>query len=199
MLANLYMRRFVLGWKTLGHEQQLDARLVNYADDFVICTRPGRAEAAMDAMRGIMGKLKLTVNEKKTRICRLPEETFNFLGYTFGSLHSFRTGRPYLGLTPADKKIQGICHAISERTDRRTTWQDVREVVTDLNRKLRGWSNYFSVGTIVSAYKIVLKHTRRRLRLWLCKKHKMRGEGRKRFPNTHLHADLGLLQLRGVS
>jgi RNA-directed DNA polymerase len=199
LLANLYMRRFVLGWKTLGHEQKLDARLVNYADDFVICTRPGRAQAAMDAMRGIMGKLKLTVNEKKTRICRLPEETFNFLGYTFGPRHSFRTGRPYLGLAPADKKIQGLCHAISERTDRRTTWQDVREVVTDLNRKLRGWSNYFRVGTVVSAYQIVLKHARRRLRQWLCWKHKMRGRGHKQFPNTHLHADLGLLQLRGVS
>lgn len=199
LLANLYMRRFILGWKTLGHERRLDARLVNDADDFVICTRPGRAEAAMDAMRGIMGKLKLTVNEKKTRICRLPEETFNFLGYTFGSLHSFRTGRSYIGLIPADKKIQGMSRAISERTDRRTTGQDVRVVVNDLNRKLRGWSNYFSVGTVVPAYKIVLKHARRRLRRWLCKKHKVRGAGYNRFPDTLLHEDLGLHQLRGVS
>lgn len=199
LLANLYMRRFVLGWKTLGYEQKLDARVVNYADDFVICTRPGRAQAAMEAMRGIMGKLKLTVNEKKTRTCRLPEETFNFLGYTFGRLHSFRTGQFYLGLAPRDDRIQGTCRKISERTDRRTTWQDVGEVVTDLNLQLRGWSNYFSVGTVVPAYKIVLKHARRRLRWWLCKKHKMRGNGYKQFPNTYLHAELGLLQLRGVS
>ena len=199
LLANLYMRRFILGWKTLGHEQKLDARLVNYADDFVICTRPGRAQAAMDAMRGIMGKLRLTVNEKKTRICRLPEETFNFLGYTFGRLYSFRTGRDYLGLTPADKKIQGLCLAISERTDRRTTCQDVREVITDLNRKIRGWSNYFSVGTVKSAYAIVMKHARRRLRRWLCKKHKIRGKGYHRFPTPHLHEELGLLQLLGLS
>ena len=86
------MRRFVLGWKTLGHEQRLDARLVNYADDFRDLQR-GRAKAAMDMMRGIMGKLKLTVNEKKTRICRLPEGTFSFLGYTFGRLYSFFSGR----------------------------------------------------------------------------------------------------------
>src|SRR6266436_5304792 len=79
LLANLYMRRFILGWKVLGHADRLNARIVNYADDFVICTRPGRAQAAMEAMRGIMGKLKLTVNEKNTRTCRLPEETFNFL------------------------------------------------------------------------------------------------------------------------
>jgi group II intron reverse transcriptase/maturase len=199
LLANLYMRRFILGWKTLGHEQRLDAHLVNYADDFVICTRPGRAEAAMDEMRAIMKQLKLTVNEKKTRICRLPEETFNFLGYTFGRLHSFRTGRSYLGLTPADKKIHGICQEISECTDRRTTGKDVRDVVINLNRKLRGWSNYFSVGTVVPAYGIVLKHARRRLRRWLCKKHKIRGIGYHRFPNPYLHGKLSLIQLRGVS
>jgi RNA-directed DNA polymerase len=198
LLANLYMRRFVLGWKTLGHEQKLDARIVNYADDFVICMRRGRGLQAMQAMRGIMQVLKLTVNEKKTRICRLPEETFQFLGYTFGRFYSPRTGRPYLGLTPAAKKIQAICAEISERTDRRTTWQEVREVVYDLNLKLRGWSNYFRVGTVVQPYATVLKHARRRLRRWLCEKHKVRGSGYARFPNAHLHADLGLLQLRGV-
>jgi RNA-directed DNA polymerase len=64
------MRRFILGWKELGHEQRLDARLVNYADDFVICCR-GSAEKAMAVMRNMMSKLKLTVNEKKTRLCRL--------------------------------------------------------------------------------------------------------------------------------
>jgi RNA-directed DNA polymerase len=56
------MRRFVLGWKTLGHERRLDARIVNYADDFVICCR-GTADKAMAAMRSMMEQLKLTVNE----------------------------------------------------------------------------------------------------------------------------------------
>jgi len=50
LLANLYMRRFILGWKKLGHERRLDAHLVNYADDFVICCR-GSAKQAMAAMR----------------------------------------------------------------------------------------------------------------------------------------------------
>ena len=81
LLSNLYMRRFVLGWKQLGHEKRLRARIVNYADDLVICCR-GNAEEALTTMRGIMGKLKLTVNETKTRVCRLPEEKFDFLGYS---------------------------------------------------------------------------------------------------------------------
>ena len=81
LLSNLYMRRFVLGWKQLGHEKRLRARIVNYADDLVICCR-GNAEEALTTMRGIMGKLKLTVNETKTRVCKLPEEKFDFLGYS---------------------------------------------------------------------------------------------------------------------
>lgn len=195
LLANLYMRRFVLGWKTLGHEQRLDARIVNYADDFVICTRRGRAEPAMDAMRQIMQKLRLTVNETKTRICRLPDETFDFLGYTFGRLYSRRTGGAYIGPKPSRKKVQRLCAEISAETDRRTTWRDVRDVVDRLNRKLHGWSNYFRVGTVVTAYETVMGHARRRLRRWLCEKHKARRGGYARFGNDALHGEYGLVLL----
>ena len=69
LLANLYMRRFVLGWKKLGLEKSLGTRLVIYADDIVILCRRGSADAALHHLRKIMGKLKLTVNEDKTRIC----------------------------------------------------------------------------------------------------------------------------------
>jgi group II intron reverse transcriptase/maturase len=80
LLSNLYMRRFVLGWKQLKHEKRLQAFIVNYADDLVICCRR-QAEEALATMRDMMLKLKLTVNEKKTRVCRLPEGKFDFLGY----------------------------------------------------------------------------------------------------------------------
>src|SRR5215831_11671359 len=88
LLANLYMRRFVLGWKKLGLEQSLGTRLVNYADDLVILCRRGGAENALHHLREIMSKLKLTVNEEKTRICKVPEGEFDFLGYTFGQMFS---------------------------------------------------------------------------------------------------------------
>ena len=73
LLANLYMRRFVLGWKMLGLERSLGSRIVTYADDLVILCRKGKAEEALQRLREIMGKLKLTVNEEKTRICKVPE------------------------------------------------------------------------------------------------------------------------------
>src|SRR5438105_9679477 len=97
LLSNLYMRRFILGWKVLGHEARLDAHIVNYADDFVICCR-GSADQAMTVMRSMMAKLKLTVNETKTRLCRGPDEPFNFLGYTFGRMFSPKTGGSYIGV-----------------------------------------------------------------------------------------------------
>ena len=92
MLSNLYMRRFILGWKVLGYERRFQAKIVNYADDLVICCRRN-ADQAMDAMRSIFRKLKLTVNEEKTHVCRVPDESFDFLGYTFGRCHTAKTGR----------------------------------------------------------------------------------------------------------
>ena len=110
LLSNLYMRRFVLGWKRLGHEKRLGACIVNYADDLVICCR-GRAEDALAVMRAMMIRLKLTVNEAKTRVARLPEEKFDFLGYSFGRCYSPKTGRVYLGTIPARKRVMRICEA----------------------------------------------------------------------------------------
>ena len=106
LLANLYMRRFVLGWKMLGLEQSLGSRIVTYADDLVILCR--RAEEALQQLREIMGKLKLTVNEEKTRICKVPEGEFDFLGYTFGRMYSARTGQARLGYRPSKKSIRAF-------------------------------------------------------------------------------------------
>jgi hypothetical protein len=102
LLANLYMRRFVLGWKRLGHERRLHARVVNYADDLVICCR-GQGEEALAALQSMMQKLKLTVNEAKTRLCRVPDESVDFLGYTIGRCYSPRTGGAYIGTRPSRK------------------------------------------------------------------------------------------------
>ena len=66
LLANLYFRRFLLAWERFGHRKQLDAHVVNYADDLVICCRPGNGSAALATMRQLMTRLGLTVNEAKT-------------------------------------------------------------------------------------------------------------------------------------
>ena len=193
LLANLYMRRFVLGWKTLGHERALQARIVNYADDFVICCR-GSAEQAAAAMRNMMSRLKLTVNETKTKVCRVPAETFDFLGYTFGRCYSLKTGRAYLGTRPSQKKVRKLCESISELTGRRFLWLEPEELVQRLNRRMVGWANYFRLGPVSKAYRAVDRHAADRLRHWLGRKHKVRGLGFSRFPNERLE-QLGLQRL----
>jgi len=194
LLSNLYMRRFVLGLRKLGHEKRWKAYIVNYADDLVICCRVG-AEQALAEMRMMMSRLKLTVNEKKTRVCYLPEERFDFLGYTFGRCYSMRRGRVYVGTVPSQKRVQRICRAISDETGRDTVRLDPQAMVGKLNRMLIGWANYFRLGAVSKAYSAVDLHARRRLRRWLCDKHEEARPGYKRFPEASLHSVYGLVQL----
>jgi group II intron reverse transcriptase/maturase len=194
LLSNLYMRRFVLGWKKLGHEKRWQAYIVNYADDLVICCRVG-AEHALTAMRGMMSQLKLTVNENKTRVCKPAEEQFDFLGYTFGRCYSPKTGRAYLGTTPSKKRVQRICEAISQETGRNKTLLAQETVIATLNRMMIGWANYFCLGPVSKAYRAVERHARKRLRQWLCAKHQLRGQATQQFPVTALHQVLGLVEL----
>src|SRR5262249_53876822 len=159
------MRRFVLGWKTLGHEARLDAHIVNYADDFVICCR-GTAAEAMTAMQGMMERLKQTVNESKTQICRLPGEEFDFLGFTFGRYHSSLTRKRSLQYWPSRQRISRLCVEISAMTGRAWLWMDVSSLVSTLNRALVGWRGYFSHGMYWKAFRAVDRHAWGRLRRW---------------------------------
>ena len=89
---------------------------------------------------------------------------------------------------------------LRELTDRRTVWQDVGEAVGQINRTIRGWRNYFSVGTTSGVYRAVEACCTQRLRRWLLKKHKLRRNGRLAYPYEYLFDTLGLERLtRGRS
>jgi len=194
LLSNLYMRRFVLGWKKLGHDKRLGAHIVNYADDLVICCR-GRAEEALATTRTMMTRLKLTVNETKTRVAKLPEERFDFLGYTFGRCYSTKTGHAYLGTVPAKKRVIRICQAISDETRRHKVQLDHETVVTKLNQMMSGWANYFCLGPVSKAYRAIERHACRRLRQWLRAKHQLSRASTGKFPDECLHVRFGLVRL----
>jgi len=170
------MRRFILGWKLLGHERRWSARIVNYADDFVICCK-GRAEHAMAAMRSLMDRLKLTVNDDKTHLCRIPQERFDFLGYTFGRCYNRQNRRAYISTQPSRKSIKQMVASLTLETERRRTVLDTGVIVGGLNRKLTGWANYFCHGSVSPANQAIESHVTKRLRRWLCKKHKVQGMG----------------------
>ena len=137
-------------------------------------------------MRGMMETLKLTVNDDKTHLCRIPQERFDFLGYT-GRCYSRENGRAYIGTRPSRKSIKRMVDTLTEETDRRRTLLDADYVVGRLNRKLTGGANYFCLGPVSSAYRAINTHVTQRLRWWLCKKHKVAGRGQFRYPDTYLY------------
>jgi RNA-directed DNA polymerase len=93
------------------------------------------------------------------------------------------------------KRVLRICEAISEMTGRDQTLQDQEMVVAKLNRTMVGWANYFCLGAVSKAYRAVEQHAFKRLRQWLCAKHKVVWPGTKRFPEPLLHTVLGLIRL----
>lgn len=198
LLSNVYMRRFILGWKQRGWEKVLEAKIVNYADDFVIVCRKKPAEA-MERMEMILRRIKVEVNREKTRICTVPKERFDFLGYTFGRCYSKRTGRAYIGTQPSRQRIKRLCRAISQMTRRATMVKELEGMVRSLNSRMRGWADYFQLGPVSKAYRAIDQHARHRLRQWLCGKHKIKGQGRRRFPDEYLYGELGLICLERLT
>ena len=155
----------------------------------ILCRR-GKAEAALQRLREIMGKLKLTVSEEKTRICRVPEGEFDFLGYTFGRMFSARTGQARIGHRPSKKSIQRVVEKVHALTDRSDTWQETTTLVGKVNRTLRGWANYFSVGAFSNAYRALDAYAAMRLRRWLRFKHKVRRRRGGELSTLHLYGPL---------
>jgi RNA-directed DNA polymerase len=168
---------------------------VNYADDFVILSR-GKAKEALEWTRGVLERLDLTLNEKKTSIRNAQQEGFDFLGYTFGPHYSARTGRRYIGYSPSKKSVARVKRNVGEHLTSRNkgSWDEVRE---RLNQKLRGWRAYFGQGSTAKAYRALDEYVEERVRYFLRKRHKVSTQGTSLFCMEQVYGPLGVYRLQG--
>jgi RNA-directed DNA polymerase len=194
LLANLYIHRLLKAWKKFDLESELRARIINYADDLVIVCRGG-AEDALQWLKWITEKLGLSLNEAKTCVRDARRESFDFLGYTFGPMMHRRTGRTYLGVAPSKKRMKRFKQSLRSVLCA-GNHAPLDEVVEEVNRKLRGWGQYFSIGTLEPAYRTLDRHTESLLRKFLVRRHKVPGRGTRPFSNRYLYGDLGLVRLQ---
>jgi RNA-directed DNA polymerase len=194
LLANLYMNRYLKVFHLQGLDRRYGARLVNYADDFVVLCRHGAA-AVLAQTRRWLTQMGLTLNERKTRVCQGRREPFTFLGYTFGPMHYRKDGHWYLGAAPAKKAVQRVKGRIREilRPGNQAPWA---EVVVELNAVLRGWARYFAYGTRLMAYRAVDHYVYERVRHFLRRRHKVPSRGTRRFPAEQVFGELGVFHLR---
>jgi RNA-directed DNA polymerase len=194
-LANLYMNRMLKGWRQTKRGEQFQARLVNYADDFVILSR-GKAAESLGWTRRVLERLELTLNEKKTSIRNACEERFNFLGYTFGPHYSPRTGRKYIGYSPSNKSVARIKEKVGDLLvpSNVAPWEEVSK---RLNQILGGWRAYFNCGATSKAYRAVDEHVYDKVRHFLRRRHKVSSHGTRQFPEERVFGALGVIRLQG--
>ena len=194
LLANVYIHRLLKAWKKFDLESRFGARIITYADDLVIVCR-GEAEAALSWLRWITERLGLSLNEAKTCVRDARQESFDFLGYTFGPMVYRRTGQTYLGVAPSKKRVKRFKQAL--RTVLHAgNHAPLEEVVAAVNRKLRGWGQYFSIGTLEPTYRTLDRYTLDLLRKFLVRRHKVPGRGTRQFRNQYLYEELRLVRLQ---
>jgi len=197
LLANLYLHWFEKAfYRSDGPGRWANAKLVRYADDFVVLARC-QSEQLVGWIEGLLeGRFRLTVNREKTRIVKLHEsgQSLNFLGFTLRyDRDRFGRNRRYLNLTPSAKALTRARERVRELTDRKRNFVPIAQLIDEMNRYLKGWSGYFRHGYPRRSFDKLNWYVTERLRNHL----KRRSQRPYRAPEgrtfyAHLVQDLGL-------
>lgn len=196
LLANIYFNRFLKYWDQQGLDEQLDAKIVNYADDFVILTRQ-EARRALQRTRRVIEAMGLKLNEQKTKIRNVDRQNLEFLGYAFGWKHSIEGGK-YLGAWPSKSTLKRCRRKLRKWFKRvfAMPWEWIRD---RLNTKLGGWANAYRYGSTREADWKVDDYVRERIRALLSRRQGSSGRATQQWPDGRITRRLGvgtLSQLR---
>jgi len=156
LLANLYLHWFdALFHGPQGPARKADVKLVRYADDFVALAKQMGSETIEFIESRLEGKFQLEINREKTRVVDLREQgaSLHFLGYTFRWDRDRKgRGRKYLNVFPSKKAVQREREKLHEMTSSRQCFKPIPRLMEELNRHLRGWTNYFCFGYPTSVF-----------------------------------------------
>ena len=191
LLANVYLNPLDHG---VNQQCKGQARMVRYADDFVIMCRPGRAPEVLERTKRWLQAKGLTLNEKKTRLVDIRQEGINFLGFNLTWRKSLK-GRRYLHVEPSQKSRQALREHLGEILNHWTRWKSIPEVVQETNRMLRGWAGYFHYRNSTSVMSGLKRYTRNRLRRWIWRKHDCKRGLWNAYSDERLHTHYGLYAL----
>ena len=191
LLANIYLNPLDHG---VNHQCVGQARMVRYADDFVILCRPGQAQAVLERTKRWLNAKGLTLNEKKTRLVAIRQEGINFLGFNLTWRRSLK-GRKYLHVEPSQKSRQALRESLRGILNHWTQWKSIAEVVKETNAVLRGWGGYFHYRNSTSVMVGLKRYSRHRLRRWLWRKHDCTKGLWQHYTDERLHTQYGLYSL----
>ena len=195
LLANIYLNVLDTIWKMKKVQERLEARLIRYADDFVVLCK-GNTERILGGIRTVLGDLGLTLNEGKTKVVDAEKESFNFLGFTIEVKENPKTGRKFPMIIPSKKALRHITAEIKNLTCRSNLALPKGVVVNKLNGVVRGWVNYFYYGNCSNNLLRLKGYLEERTRTYLrCKYKKSRACGYKDYPQRYMYKILGLYKI----
>jgi group II intron reverse transcriptase/maturase len=194
LLANIYLHVLDRIWKEQRVQENYGARLIRYADDFVVLC-PGPTEKVLRGIRIVLAGLRLRLNEKKTRVVDAREESFNFLGYTIQAVKNPKTGKTFPLIHPSKKAMAKIKREIKALTCRRNLALPTEVVVEELNKVVRGWVGYFYYGHCTRDLSRIKGFLDERVRIYLRRKHGKKSRGYKAYPYRYLYGTLQLYKI----
>jgi group II intron reverse transcriptase/maturase len=189
LLANLYLDGLD---KAVNAGRQMKAVMVRYADDFVVLCRKGQGSEMLDRLKSWLERRELKLNEKKTRLVDFEKESFEFLGFRL-MWRKARSGKSYPHCEPSPKSCAKLREAVREETPRSTFKKDAKEVITRINRRVRGWIGYFHHANSSRVFSNMQWHVRDCVRRWMWKKHtKTDAQYGDAYSDERLHQHYGL-------
>jgi RNA-directed DNA polymerase len=194
LLANIYLNVLDKVWKVKKIQEEMEARLIRYADDFVVLCK-GNTERLLKGIQNVLGHLGLALKAEKTRVLDSRQEGFDFLGFTVQVRKSLRTGRNLPYIRPSRKALAQIKADCKNLTCRRTLALPTEVVIQRLNEAVRGWVGYFYYENCSKDFSALRWFLEERVRIYLRRKHQAKSRGYKAYPYNYLYGTLGLFKI----